>query len=86
MFFSALGVDQNVINKYHYELIQVWVKNLIHVVGKYCWCIRHSERNYQIFKMPIPSSEGRLRNVLRFHSELMVTRSEINLRKYHNSS
>ncbi|KAE9588815.1 hypothetical protein Lalb_Chr22g0359481 [Lupinus albus] len=86
MFFSALGVNQNVINKYHYDGIQVWVKNPIHVVGKYCWCIGHSEGHHQVFKMPIPNSEGRLRNILRFHSKLVVTRLEINFRKYHSSS
>ncbi|KAE9599572.1 hypothetical protein Lalb_Chr14g0363741 [Lupinus albus] len=79
MFFSALGINQNVINKYHYKRIQIRMENPIHVVYKDCWSIRHPKRHHQIFKMPIPRTESSFRNFLCLNSKLVITRPKVNL-------
>jgi hypothetical protein len=79
MFFFILGVDQNVINKYHNILIQLWHKHEIHHVHKMCRSIGESKRYNQILIQPIPSGECSFRNVLWTNLHLMITKTEINL-------
>jgi hypothetical protein len=37
MFFFGLGVNQNVVDKYHNKLIQVFHKHLIHEIHEIGW-------------------------------------------------
>jgi hypothetical protein len=48
MLVSGLGINQNVINKYHNKLIQVFHKHLIHEIHEIGWGVRKSEGHHGI--------------------------------------
>ena len=37
-------IDQNIIDKYYYELVQVLAENVVHQAHKCGWCVSDSER------------------------------------------
>ena len=39
ILLSGLGIEQDVIDQYHDELIQIWSKNSVHEIYKRHWCI-----------------------------------------------
>ena len=60
MFFLRLGVNENVINKHHDKLIQIFHKHLVHQIHEKGWGISESKRHNGTFKQTIPSCEGGL--------------------------
>jgi hypothetical protein len=81
MLFFILGVDQDVINKYHDKLVQLRHEYEVHKVHVMCSSIDESKRHNQILIQPIPGRENSLRNVFQMDLDLMVTRMEIDLQK-----
>jgi hypothetical protein len=63
MFFFGHGVNQNVVDKYHNKLIQVFHKHLIHEIHKIGWGIRKSEGHHDILIEFIPSMKNCFGNV-----------------------
>ena len=49
VLFCSLGVDEDIVDKDHYKLIQVLHKDLVHEVHEICMSIGKSERHYGVF-------------------------------------
>ena len=79
MFVLDFGIDQNVVNKDDDEIIKEGLKHSVHEVHKCCWCIGKPKGHHKKFLMPIPSTNGSLRNVFPFDLQLVVPRFEVNL-------
>jgi hypothetical protein len=81
MFLLILGIDQDVTNEYHNKLVHLRHEHRIHQVHKMCRSIGESKRHHQILIQPILGGECSLRDVLQTDLDLMLTKSEIYLRK-----
>jgi hypothetical protein len=81
MLFFILGVEQDVVNENHDKLVQLRHEYGVHQVHEMCRSIGESKRHNQILIQPIPGGEGSLRDVFQTDLDLMVTRTEIDLRK-----
>jgi hypothetical protein len=81
MLFFILGVEQDVVNENHDKLVQLRHEYGVHQVHEMCRSIGESKRHNQILIQPIPGGEGSLRDVFQMDLDLMVTRTEIDLRK-----
>jgi hypothetical protein len=81
MLFFILGVDQDVVNEDHDKLVQLRHEYRVHQVHKMCRSIGESKRHNQILIQHIPIRESSLRDIFRTDPNLMVTRTEIDLRK-----
>ncbi|GKA50240.1 putative ribonuclease H-like domain-containing protein [Tanacetum coccineum] len=46
MLLSAFGVDQNIIDEYNHESIQIWFAHPIHQVHENYWCVSQTKRHY----------------------------------------
>jgi hypothetical protein len=79
--FFILGIDQDVISDDHDKLIQLQHEYGVHQVYEICKSISESKRHNQILIQPIPGGENSLRDVFQMDLDLMVTRTEIHLRK-----
>jgi hypothetical protein len=63
MFFFGLGVNQNVVDKYHNKLIQVFHKHRIHEIHEIGWGIRKSEGHHDILIESIPGTKSCFLNI-----------------------
>jgi hypothetical protein len=81
MIFLILRVDQDVFNEDHDKLVQLRHEYGVHQVHKVCRSIGESKRHNQILIQFIPGGEGSLRDVFQMDLDLMVTRTEIDLRE-----
>jgi hypothetical protein len=81
MLFFILGVDQDVINENHDKLVQLQHEYGVHQVCEICRSIGESKRHNRILIQPIPGGESTLRDVFWTDIDLMVTQTEIDLRK-----
>jgi hypothetical protein len=79
IFFLILGVDQDVINEYHNELVQLWHEHRIHQVHEMRRSIGESKRYDQIFIQPVSGGECCFRYVFWTDLDLMVAWSEVYL-------
>lgn len=67
MLFLSVRVDKDIIDEYHYKLIQVRLKFLIHIIHKNNKCIHYSERHHKEFVMNISGSKYSLQCVITFN-------------------
>jgi len=81
MLLRTLGIDQDVINEYNNKVIQIWLKELVHIIHKQSWSIGHTERNKQKFIVSRTRPESRLGHIWWFDMNLMITWSKINFRE-----
>jgi hypothetical protein len=79
MLFLIFGVDEDIINKDHYEFVELHHKHGVHEVHEVGWGIREIEGYYQKLVETITSGEGSFRNVTRSNFDLVVTRTKIDL-------
>ena len=86
MIFFILGVDQNIVNEYHDEFIQLRHEDLIHQVHKICWGVGKTKRHNQILIESISGRESCFWNITWLDFYLMVARTKINLRENLGSS
>ena len=64
MFFLALGVDQDVIDKNDNKLVKEFHEHLVHHIHEVCWCIGQTKWHHGILIQSIPCGESCLRYVL----------------------
>jgi len=65
VFFSALKIDQYIINKNYNKLIQIWPENMIHIVHEYGRRISHPKRHHHILVVAIARPKSCLLHILR---------------------
>jgi hypothetical protein len=81
MLFFTLGIDQDVVNEDHEKLVQLRHEYEVHQVHEMCKSIGESKRHNQILIQPVPGREGSVKDIFRTDLDLMITRTEIDLRK-----
>ncbi len=79
LFSSALGVDENVIEVYYHENIELLCQDLVDVTLKRDRHIGQSKRHDLIFEMDIAGPEGRLPLIAFPDPHSMVDISQIKL-------
>jgi hypothetical protein len=79
MFFLIFGIDEDIIDKDHYEFVELRHKHGVHEVHEVGWGIRETKRHYQEVVKTITSGESGFRNVTRSNLDLMVTRTKVDL-------
>src|ERR1044071_3683411 len=80
MIRLVLRINQNIVNKHDDEFIKVRLANAVHQVHEHRWCVSETKRHDQELKMAITSAKSSLRNVGFLNAQLVITRSQINLR------
>jgi hypothetical protein len=81
MFFLALGIDENIIDKDYDKFVKLHHKHRVHEVHEVSWGIRETKGHYQEFVKTITSGESGFRNVARSNFDFMITRTMVNLRE-----
>ncbi|KAJ0433263.1 hypothetical protein HanIR_Chr17g0868311 [Helianthus annuus] len=79
VLFFALRIDQDVVDKDYNKLVQVRFAHSIHQIHKNCRCVRQPKRHDQKLIVPISSPKSRLRDILFPNSQLVISRSQIDL-------
>ncbi|KAJ0734712.1 hypothetical protein HanPI659440_Chr11g0423371 [Helianthus annuus] len=80
VFLLTLGIDQDVVDENNNKLIQVWFTHSVHEIHENRRCVCQPERHNQKLVVSVMSPECCLRDVLISDSQLMIARSQINLR------
>jgi hypothetical protein len=86
MFFFIFGIDHNVIDKDHYEFIELRHEYRVHEIHEVGWGIRETEGHYQELVETITSRECSFGNVTRSDFDLMITGMEVDLGENFGSS
>jgi hypothetical protein len=81
VFFLALGIDENIIDKDHNEFIELRHEHGVHEVHEVGWGIGESERHYQELVKTITSGKNGFRNVARSNLDLVVARMKVDFRE-----
>jgi hypothetical protein len=81
MFLLVFGVDEDIIDKDHYEFVELRHKHGVHEVHEVGWGIRETKRHYQELVKTITSGESGFRNVTRLNFNLVITNEGRSLRK-----
>ena len=58
MFLLGLGINQNIVNEYHYKLVKVWSEHSLHEIHENCRGIGQTEWHYKEFVMSISGVES----------------------------
>ncbi|MFS7950262.1 hypothetical protein Hanom_Chr07g00581231 [Helianthus anomalus] len=72
MLFPAFRVDQDVVDKYNHEFVEVGFAHTVHEIHEDRRGVSHSERHDEELVMTITSPECSLRDVFITNSQLMV--------------
>jgi hypothetical protein len=86
MFLLVFGLDEDIIDKDHYEFVELHHKHGVHEVHEVGWGISETKRHYQELVKTITSGERGFRNVTRSNLDLMITRTKVDLRENFGSS
>src|ERR1043165_4167199 len=78
MIFFTLRINQDIINEHNNKLIQILMKNPIHIFHKHTRSISHTKWHYRILIVTIPCPKSSLLNILSFHTNLMILILKIN--------
>jgi hypothetical protein len=81
VFIHGVVVDEDIIKEHKDKLSQMAPKYLIHQTFKYGRSISQAKKHDHEFIVPIINLECHLINILKRHSDLVVTRSKVYLRK-----
>jgi hypothetical protein len=79
MLLLILGVDEDIIDKDHYEFVELRHKNGVHEVHEVGWGICETKGHHQELVKTVTSEESSFRNVTWSNFDLVVTRTKINL-------
>jgi hypothetical protein len=79
MLLLVFGIDKDIIDKDHYEFVELHHKHGVHEVHEVGWGIRETKGHYQELIKTITSGEGSFRNVTRSNFDLMATRMKVDL-------
>jgi hypothetical protein len=85
-FLLIFGVDEDIIDKDHYEFVELRHKHGIHEVHEVGWGICETKGHHQELVETITSGESSFRNVTRSNFDLVVTKSKVDLRENFGSS
>ncbi|MFS7953862.1 hypothetical protein Hanom_Chr07g00623561 [Helianthus anomalus] len=72
VFLLTLRIDQNFVDEYNNELIQIRFAHSVHKIHEDRRCVCQSKRYNQELVMPVTSPERCLRDILVSDSQLMV--------------
>jgi hypothetical protein len=86
MFFLVFGIDEDIIDKDHYEFVKLRHKHKVHKIHEVGWGICETKRHYQKLVKTIMSGENGFRNVTRSNFDLMLTRMKVDLGENFGSS
>jgi hypothetical protein len=86
MLLLIFGIDEDIIDKDHYELVELRHKHGVHEVHEIGWSICETKGHHQELIKTITSGESSFRNVTRSNFDLVVTRMKINLGENFGSS
>jgi hypothetical protein len=79
MFFLVFGIDEDIIDKDHYEFVELRHKHGVHEVHKVGWGICETKGHYQELLKTITSGESGFRNVTRSNFDLMIAKTKVDL-------
>jgi hypothetical protein len=86
MLLLIFGVDEDIIDKDHYEFVELRHKHGVHEVHEVGWGICETKGHHQELVESVTSGEGSFRNVTRSNFALVVTRTKIDLGENFGSS
>jgi hypothetical protein len=86
MFLLVFGIDEDIIDKDHYEFVKLCHKHRVHEVHEVGWGIRETKGHYQELVKTITSGQSGFRNVTRSNLDLMITKTKVNLGENFGSS
>jgi hypothetical protein len=86
MFLLVFGIDEDIIDKDHYEFVKLRHKHGVHEVYEVGWGIRETKGHYQELVKTITSGESGFRNVTRSNFHSMVTKTKVDLGENFGSS
>jgi hypothetical protein len=72
MLFLIFGVDEDIIDKDHYELVELCHKQGVHEVHEVGWGICETKGHHQELIKTITSGESGFRNVTRSNFDLVI--------------
>ena len=78
VFFGRLGEDENVVQVYDDEGVEVLAEDFVHEALEGGWGVGEAKRNHGKFKMAIPGTKGSFGDVFRGHSDLVVALAKVN--------
>jgi hypothetical protein len=84
--FLIFGVDEDIIDKDHYEFVELYHKHGVHEIHEVGWGICETKGHHQELVKTITGGESSFRNVTRSNFDLVVTRTKIDLRENFGSS
>jgi hypothetical protein len=86
MFFLVFGIDEDIIDEDHYELVELRHKYGVHDVHEVGWGVRETKGHYQKFVEAMSSRESGFWNITRSNFYLMITRTKVDLGENFGSS
>jgi hypothetical protein len=86
MLLLIFGIDEDIIDTYHYEFVELHHKHGVHEVHEVGWGICETKGHHQELVKTITSGESSFRNVTRSNFDLVVTRTKIDLGENFDSS
>ncbi len=79
MFFFGLGINQDVIEEYNHELVQVVMEDVVSHRHKGSRGVGKAKWHNKVFKVAISCTEGGLVDVTLGNANLVVAGTEVNL-------
>jgi predicted oxidoreductase len=86
MLLLVFGIGKDIIDKDHYEFVELRHKHGVNEVHEVGWGICETKGQHQEFVKTITSGESSFRNVIRSNFDLMITRMKIDLGENSGSS
>jgi hypothetical protein len=86
MLFLTFGVDEDIIDKDHYEFVELRHKHGVHKVHDVGWGICETKGHHQELVESVRSGESSFRDVTRSNFDFVVTRTKIHLGENFGSS
>jgi hypothetical protein len=84
--FLVFGEDEDIIDKDHYEFVELRHKHGVHEIHEVGWGICETKGHHRELVETITSGESSFRNVTRSNFDLVVTRMKVDLGKNFGSS
>jgi hypothetical protein len=82
MLLFILRVYQDIVDEHHYKLVQKVDENFVHHTHEIGWGICQSKCHNYKFIQSVSSSKRCLRDVFLADLQLVISRSEVDLREY----
>jgi hypothetical protein len=86
MFFLVFGIDEDIVDKDHYEVVKLRHKHGVHEVHEVGLGIRETKGHYQELVKTITSGESGFKDVTWSNLDLMITGTKVDLGEDFGSS